>query len=326
MIVILSYSGDQVANDVMEWLLSYGCEVKRINLEEEDYRKISVTMNDAVAEVQLQLKDGSLLNVNDVRFFFFRGGLFQAKVADYKQEGLSHRLIQTHLTYEFNTLVYFFYEAVSKKCLGSPLLYPLNKLKQLQLASECGWMIPPTLIRSTKKQVLELVEDEKDFLISKSIQENVLLQDSDAFHFDLKVNLIQPVNLPDHFFPSLFQYPLQKEMEIRTFFLDEKCYSLAMLFCSTKNQIVDYRTSTGQLRYGQYQLSYQVEDKIHKLMKKLNLNTGSIDLIKDMNGDFYFLEINPTGQIGWVSEEKIARFLLKKELNMNAYASERITH
>lgn len=320
MIVILSYVGDPVTIEVMEWLMAYDCCVKRINLEEEDYRKISVTINEAATAIQLQLKDGTSLNLDEVSVFFFRGGVLKEHVEDYEQQGLSQRLIRTHLSYEFKTLVQFFYEAVSKKCLGNPLQHPLNKLQQLEAAVECGLSIPSTFIRSSKKQVKEYVEDMHEFLIAKSIQENVLIQDSNEFYFDLKVNRIQVRDLPDQFFPSLFQRQLKKTMEIRTFYLDGKFYSLSMLLCASEQKIIDYRTSTDQLRYGKYQLPAEIEEKLHKLMKKLNLNTGSIDLVKDEKGTYYFLEVNPTGQIGWVSdlgnyflEEKMAQYLMKKE-------------
>jgi glutathione synthase/RimK-type ligase-like ATP-grasp enzyme len=35
-------------------------------------------------------------------------------------------------------------------------------------------------------------------------------------------------------------------------------------------------------------------------MKKLDLNCGSIDLIKGCDGKYYFLEVNPTGQFGMI--------------------------
>jgi glutathione synthase/RimK-type ligase-like ATP-grasp enzyme len=51
-------------------------------------------------------------------------------------------------------------------------------------------------------------------------------------------------------------------------------------------------------------------------MDKLNLLTGSLDILKDKNGKYYFLEVNPIGQFGMVSkpcnyyiEEQIAEFL-----------------
>jgi glutathione synthase/RimK-type ligase-like ATP-grasp enzyme len=58
--------------------------------------------------------------------------------------------------------------------------------------------------------------------------------------------------------------------------------------------------------------------KIHKLMHKLKLESGSIDIIVDNNNDYYFLEVNPVGQFNFVSEicnyhiEKyIANFLVR---------------
>ena len=326
MIVILSYSGDQIANDVMDWLQALGSSAKRINLEDEDYRKLSITINDAVTDIQLQLKDGNVLKVEEVSVFFFFFFLFREHTDTYLHDGLSQRLIRTHLSYEFKTLVQFFYQEISKKCLGNPSYYPLNKLQQLKTAVACGLQIPSTLIRNSRKDVYKHVENHQETLITKSIQENVLFQDSDTVHFDLKVQLIHPNLLPERFFPSLFQYPVKKEMEIRTFYLDGKFYSLAMLLCASEEKVVDYRTSSDKLRYGPYQLPKQIEEKLDCLMKKLNLNTGSIDLIKDEFGNYYFLEVNPTGQIGWVSdygayflEEKIAQYLVQKKQHSLTY-------
>ena len=55
-------------------------------------------------------------------------------------------------------------------------------------------------------------------------------------------------------------------------------------------------------------------------MSKLNLNCGSLDLVLDNNGIYYYLEVNPVGQFGMVSfpcnyylEKKIAEFLSTKQ-------------
>ncbi len=65
-------------------------------------------------------------------------------------------------------------------------------------------------------------------------------------------------------------------------------------------------------------LPLDIEGKLKKLMKKLNLNSGSIDLIYTIDNKYVFLEVNPVGQFGMVSfpcnynlEKKIAEFLIK---------------
>ena len=63
-----------------------------------------------------------------------------------------------------------------------------------------------------------------------------------------------------------------------------------------------------------YILPKDIETKLQKLMDKLDLNTGSIDMMVTTEGEYVFLEVNPTGQFGWVSE------------NCNYYLEEKIAH
>ncbi len=320
MIVILSYTGDQVTNKVIEWLQRYECKFKRVHLEEEDFRNISLELNDGAHTLKLKLQSGELLNVNEVSCFFFRGGLFPLHLQCYVHDVLPASMIANHLAYERNTLVRYFYKEVSRKCLGNLLLHPLNKLEQLRMAAESGLAIPETVICNSKEYLQEsLLKDEKCF-ITKSIQENVFYQAFSDVHYELKVNELHTEKIDHSFFPSLFQKSIEKAIEIRTFYLDGKFYSLAMLLFAADKRVVDYRTATKQIRYACYQLPDAIENKLQKMMNVLNLNTGSIDLVLGKDGEYYFLELNPTGQVGWVSdyggyniEEKIATYLLTKQ-------------
>lgn len=325
MIVLLSYPGDRIAHDVMDWLNRYDCTYKRINLEEEDYRKIEVNMK-ASSQIRMELKDGTILDLDKVSIFFFRGGLLKSDVHQYHLENVPDKTIKTHLTYEFNTLTQFFYHEIAKKCLGNPLLHPLNKLLQLQLANEVGLMIPETIIRKSKSGLAHFTEE--GMYITKAIQENILLPDTPSIHYDLKVNTIKKSELPEHFFPSLFQPVLSKNAELRIFYLDGSFYPLAMLLHPLEVRATDYRSVISKIRYAKYKLPRELENKLGSFMKRIGLNMGSIDLIVDTSGAYYFLEVNPTGQIGWVSdfgnyflEEKIARYLVTKEMNFLNYES-----
>ena len=73
-----------------------------------------------------------------------------------------------------------------------------------------------------------------------------------------------------------------------------------------------------------YRLPKKIENKIVNLMEKLHLTSGSIDLIKGVDGKYYFLEVNPVGQYDWVSvyggydlDQKIAFYLNKLEKRTN---------
>ena len=71
-------------------------------------------------------------------------------------------------------------------------------------------------------------------------------------------------------------------------------------------------------RYEPYNLPKKVEIKLKVLMEQLGLNTGSIDMIKALDDNYYFLEVNPSGQFGMTAMpcnyplyEKIAEYLIK---------------
>jgi len=110
-------------------------------------------------------------------------------------------------------------------------------------------------------------------------------------------------SLPDEFFPSLFQKNISKKYELRVFYLNKKFYSMAIFSQNDSQTKTDFRNYNFEKpnRNVPYSLPRVVKVKINKLMKVLELETGSLDLLVDENDDYYFLEINPVGQYGMVS-------------------------
>jgi glutathione synthase/RimK-type ligase-like ATP-grasp enzyme len=122
------------------------------------------------------------------------------------------------------------------------------------------------------------------------------------------------------FIPSLIQEKIEKKYEIRIFYIDGETYTIAIFSSTNKRTSIDFRKYDFNKpnRMVPYILPEDIYDKIKLLMKKLNLSTGSIDMIKNED-NYYFLEINPIGQLGMVSycgnfylEKKIAKFLINK--------------
>lgn len=109
---------------------------------------------------------------------------------------------------------------------------------------------------------------------------------------------------------------VEKKYEIRSFFIDNKFYSMAIFSQTDEQTKIDFRKYSNN-RNEPYKLPFDIENKLKSLFKKLDLNTGSIDLIVDKNDNYIFLEINPVGQYGMTSfpcnynlEETIANYLL----------------
>ncbi|MFT4073849.1 MAG: hypothetical protein QM654_18240 [Dysgonamonadaceae bacterium] len=117
----------------------------------------------------------------------------------------------------------------------------------------------------------------------------------------------------EYIFPSLLQDNIDKEIEIRTFVLFEKIYSMASLSQRNEATRTDLRNyDLDRLnRVISYKLPDNVEQKILTFMKKAKLNTGSIDLIKTKDNRYIFLEVNPAGNIEMVS--KNSNYHIEKE-------------
>jgi ATP-GRASP peptide maturase of grasp-with-spasm system len=218
-----------------------------------------------------------------------------------------------------NILVHYLKD---KNWLSHPSNSSLNKLIVLTEASKLGLQIPDTKICSSKNVLINFFNTHKE-IISKDLHNTLAFNDDSNFYNSVtkKVSKNFISKLPRNFTPSLFQKLIKKKYEIRSFYLDKTCYSMA-IFSQNDNQTkVDFRNYNEDKpnRYVPYILPKNIELKITQLMQKLDLNTGSIDLIKDLDGNYVFLEINPVGQFGMVSEpcnyylEKIiAEYLINK--------------
>mgnify|MGYP000874440113 CR=1 FL=1 len=72
-------------------------------------------------------------------------------------------------------------------------------------------------------------------------------------------------------------------------------------------------------RLNPFKIPIEISNKIIKLMKKLKIICGSIDMIYTPKGEYVFLEVNPIGQFQWLSqncnyyiEREIANHLIGK--------------
>lgn len=107
--------------------------------------------------------------------------------------------------------------------------------------------------------------------------------------------------------------------ELRVFVLGKDIYPMVIFSQNDKKTEVDFRNynDDNPNRTAPYKLPKDINRALLKIFAELNLNTGSADFIRAINGEYYFLEINPLGQFGMTSkpcnyhlEKKIAEFLI----------------
>jgi ATP-GRASP peptide maturase of grasp-with-spasm system len=162
-------------------------------------------------------------------------------------------------------------------------------------------------------------------IITKCIADGIFysLDDYDFSMYTQEVTESMIVAIPeDLLYPSLFQQMLEKKYELRIFYLDGICYPMAIFSQNDKQTKVDFRHYNVQKpnRNVPYQLPSEIETGIVKLMESLELRCGSIDMVRTIDGQYVFLEVNPIGQFGMVSgpcnyylEKEMAKYLIKHD-------------
>jgi glutathione synthase/RimK-type ligase-like ATP-grasp enzyme len=191
----------------------------------------------------------------------------------------------------------------------------------LRNARAVGLDIPDTLITTSKESLLEFYK-KKERVITKSLD----LSFSSAAETNTegkRVKYMQYTNelpaddlkaFPDNFALTLFQELIVKKLEIRTFYLMGECYSIAIFSQQNRKTAIDYRRYDHEKmnRMIPIKLPPAIESKITDFMRLSNLNTGSIDIIYDIKRNFNFLEVNPIGQFGYVSD--VCNYNLHKKI------------
>jgi|SRR5690554_1034735 len=295
MIVLLKSEDDDYFVNITEWLNHFKANYYIIDLE-----NISINL------FEIHFKNNSLtISINHNKFncsfdevstFFYRSGEILIKILNESSSPFNLNVANLYLQLEQETLIDFIYSEIRKKSFGYIERNPLNKLKQLRMAQEFGLKIPETLITSNKETVNNIFKASR--IVNKAIQENIFTKHSNVF-FIQRVEEIENKKLKNNYSSSLFQSSLDKLIEIRTFFLINRFYSIGF-YSSEKS--VDMRETYSFQNHFKIILPEKIEQQLTSLMNRLNLLSGSIDLILSKNGDYYFLEINTQGQYDWVSK------------------------
>ena len=195
--------------------------------------------------------------------------------------------------------------------------FETNKLYAALEAKKQGFKVPETLITGSKSKLTEFYSNHvySNGIVCKRIMDSLYYGSDDYIH---NFNSTFPIDLetlnkiPQDFALSLFQERILAEYEIRVVYINGKLFAMAV---HVFDNVIDYRinlNSSQNMRMIPFKLPNKILSKLKMVFKNLNLNYGSADLMY-FNKDFYFLEINPSGQVSFVNEA--CNFYLECEIS-----------
>lgn len=186
-----------------------------------------------------------------------------------------------------------------------------NKMFQLAVAKKVGMHTPETYVGNTLPNNY-LVE--KRYAI-KSLDTALFYSDFEEYFTytsvvqgaDLeKENLIEA--------PVFLQEYIENKVDLRVTYVDGNIFPIKILIDSNPIEGDWRQNPKDKLEYVETDLPRELNEKIIMLMSELGLNFGGIDFALS-NGKYYFIEVNPTGEWGWVQTNtsyKISESIVNK--------------
>ena len=333
MVLILGRTDDASTNEVAKWLKYFGKKYivihGDINMNNVKFISCDLKSNQIIISVNCDyINLAEITSVWNRRDGFSKTGLginFFTKHNLLPTES-NNSYIKSMINEETKFLVGFinsFFSLSGIKQVGLFKSNVINKLEVLNIAHEIGFLIPDTYVFTQKKDLLNMLNLNRGaYFITKPISQGGIYLFSEKANYYSYVERIESSFLkkvPEIFFPSLFQKEIKKKYELRIFVLNSEIYSMVIFSQKVEDTEIDYRKpiySQRRMRMLPFSLPKDIKNKLLILFKKLELNTGSADVLVDENDNYIFLEINPVGQFAMTSypcnyylEKKIAEYL-----------------
>lgn len=325
MILIFSSSDDINTTMVAEWLIAYNKKYVQVNGDDHTTR---FEHYDIAGDKLIITQKGRQINLLEADSIWYRRKGLTFKSLRLSRKGYFKKVLHDipsyhvrHNEQEFQSLLEFVFYTLQgrSRLLGNYFYSTLNKLRILDMAKKHGLLIPDSYVVTTRT-ALESLRKKSGGIITKSLSDGVYVMTKKHGYYSYTEKLTPKLikDIPDSFFPSLIQPEIRKKYELRVFCLHDRLYSMAIFSQTNKDTQVDFRKAMpgDTTRSVPYRLPAHIGKKLLKLLKELNLNTGSFDLIVDTDNNYIFLEVNPVGQFGMTSipcnyylEKKVAEAL-----------------
>lgn len=179
-----------------------------------------------------------------------------------------------------------------------------NKLLQQVLAARCGLRTPRTLI-SNDPTAASRFADDADGLLVKSI--GYIHLDDDR-QYALYSERFDPHEIREateaiRHCPIFGQEYIEKACEHRVMAIGDEVLSCRIDSQASARTRIDWRHYDFEnVAHTRSELPQHVQTALKRFMRTVDLRYGAIDLIETPDADYVFLEVNPSGQWGWIAD------------------------
>lgn len=171
---------------------------------------------------------------------------------------------------------------------------------QLQVAAQCGLMVPHTLITNVP-DALRRFGARSERVIYKSLSGEPDYEEGHAVA--LYTNVVSPDDYDAASIAStahLFQEWVPKHHEVRVTVAGERQFAVEIHAQQSPRAAIDWRTDYDAHRYEVTEIPDATRRAVSMIMERFGLAFGALDFVVTPDGEWVFLEPNPNGQWGWL--------------------------
>lgn len=300
MILILTNKWDLTADFVIRELRQRGHSYLRLNSEDLISEKAKISLSDLCIQITWR---SQTYNLSKIRAVWNRR---PGRPLDSLPEGETLSVATRNFVHE---QWYSWLEALQILPDVTWINHPINnavmenKIRQLHLASNMGFKVPATVVTNDWAEALELQRNHGS-LIAKALYSPLIEEpEQDFFIFTNRIDaeLSRDDEEAIRISPVIFQQPLIPKVDYRVTVLADAVWPVQIIGATTKVTL-DWRTQKEGLRFVPCRLPHDVEDFCRNYVRMGRLIFGALDLVYH-NDEFYFLEINPNGEWGWLQKQ-----------------------
>jgi hypothetical protein len=300
MILIYTTENDHTVNNVIDWLIYFNIHYERVNSVDFIFRFEKIFYSS---------------KIDDVHWFWKWS--YEFPKYDEFLDSKNYDSLKKSLKVEYDELFNCFWKNIKGIIINNPLYLNIDKFSVANIAKKNNLNVPISKIISTKESLINFKNSIKSALITKNFKATLSMNFEGIVYSSFTSEIDEFVNISQSFFPSLVQEKIDADFEIRVFVIENNFYSYVI--CKSLNEI-DVRKSinSNSTNILFFELPKEICNCISNLMKDLKIQIGSVDLLyKD--GNYFFLEINPSGEFLGFSEvcnsnldKQIAQYLISK--------------
>jgi len=226
------------------------------------------------------------------------------------QEGIQDADVREFVAEESHDFLRDLWNAVDCRWLPARPLTILRaqcKAAQLRVAGELGLELPPTLFTNDPDEFLNFYQQNNGNIVSKLVGFAIQKAARNTFLRFTEVVAKRDVGYATtiQYCPVILQAYVPKRLELRITVVGRQVFAAEIHSQDTHHTRHDWRRyDLDHTPHFVHDLPPEVQERLVRLVERLGLCYGAIDMILTPDGRYVFLEINPNGQYLWI-EKKI---------------------